>query len=236
VLRSGDYIQIPKNYLVAPNDWTNAAWVKRGGVTVTAGQPSPEGANAATQLHVGNATTNDLYQSVSGLAASATLSPRIYLKRISSTGTVGLRHSAGVQCGQWLINLAALSSGWEAINRSHPAVTVITEFVTTATGIGGLWLTSDTIGSYLDFYVWSASLVTPSVNAHLHKVMKDATSDVTGGVTLDLFPRLRESVADFTPIIYTNPVGIWRLNANRSSWQKDNAGFYTISFSAVEAL
>lgn len=72
--------------------------------------------------------------------------------------------------------------------------------------------------------------------ARLYKVMKDVSSDASGNATLDIFPRLREQLEDNTPIVFTNPRGIWRLNANKSSWQKDETGRYNITFSATEAL
>lgn len=73
-------------------------------------------------------------------------------------------------------------------------------------------------------------------STHLHRVLQDADSDVSGNVTLDIWPKLRESPADGATITTSSTKGHWRLNANSISWDIRSAGLYTFSFSALEVL
>lgn len=64
-----------------------------------------------------------------------------------------------------------------------------------------------------------------------------AVADGSGNVTLDIWPRLRESPSDGQALVTQAPQGIFRLSANEydifSSHQME---YYEISFSAIEAL
>lgn len=70
----------------------------------------------------------------------------------------------------------------------------------------------------------------------LFKNLTDADSDGSGHATLDLFPRLRESLADGAAITVINAKGVFRLASNSSQWSTNVARNYGISFKAVEAL
>jgi len=68
----------------------------------------------------------------------------------------------------------------------------------------------------------------------LHRVLADATSSAGGAVTLDIFPRIRTSLADNASIVVSNTKGIWRLS-KPLEWDMENV-MYGISFEAVEAI
>jgi len=72
--------------------------------------------------------------------------------------------------------------------------------------------------------------------ATLHKVLQDVDSDGTGAATLNLFPAVRISPANNAPVTVTNCKGVFRLNANETSWDINEATVYGIAFGAVEAL
>lgn len=72
--------------------------------------------------------------------------------------------------------------------------------------------------------------------AQLYKVLNDADTNASGEITLDIWPNLRTSPADGTPIIGTNTVGNFRLATNTVDFNIDQASFYGISFQAIEAL
>lgn len=72
--------------------------------------------------------------------------------------------------------------------------------------------------------------------ARLHKVLERADTNGAGQVTLDLWPRLRYSPADNAVVTISNPVGLWRLAANDTSWDVGFARTYGLQFTAVEAL
>src|SRR5262249_11110825 len=52
-------------------------------------------------------------------------------------------------------------------------------------------------------------------------VLKDATTDGSGAVTLDLWPRLRETPADNAALVLTDPKGVFRMIDNTPSWDID---------------
>lgn len=72
--------------------------------------------------------------------------------------------------------------------------------------------------------------------ATLHKVLSDASSDGTGNVTLDIWPKLRSSPADNDPVVVSNAVGLFSLASNSVGWTADELSVYGITFAAVEAL
>lgn len=73
-------------------------------------------------------------------------------------------------------------------------------------------------------------------SARLYKVLEDVDSNASGEATLNLWPDLRSSPTDGAAVVVSNAKGVFRLNSNEIIWDTNNAGFYSISFSAVEAL
>lgn len=64
-----------------------------------------------------------------------------------------------------------------------------------------------------------------------------ATADGSGELTLDIWPRLRESPSDNASIITENPVGLFRLASNEYDIYNSSAMEYMeVSLSAIEAL
>lgn len=75
-----------------------------------------------------------------------------------------------------------------------------------------------------------------ATSARLYKVLEDVNSNASGEATLNLWPDLRSSPADGATVVVSNAKGLFRLESNDATWSINNAGFYSISFSAVEAL
>lgn len=74
------------------------------------------------------------------------------------------------------------------------------------------------------------------IGDRLHKVLVDATES-SGEITLDIWPRLRESPADNAVVTTSNAKGIFRLASNQSGWSLQGSGLrYSIAFGAVEAI
>lgn len=69
----------------------------------------------------------------------------------------------------------------------------------------------------------------------LYKVLTDAT-ETAGAITLDLWPRLRESPGDNAVVTTSAAKGTFRLADNLASWDIDEALAYGITFAAVEAI
>lgn len=70
----------------------------------------------------------------------------------------------------------------------------------------------------------------------LYKVLQNASSDSSGDVTLQIFPNIRETIPDGTPIITSNCQGTFRLQDNTLKWKVDRNKVYTIGFKAKEAI
>lgn len=71
--------------------------------------------------------------------------------------------------------------------------------------------------------------------ARLYKVLTDATA-AAGAMTLDIWPRLRESPADNAVVTTSSATGLFRLASNDTEWSVDLARIYGLSFAAVEAI
>jgi hypothetical protein len=68
------------------------------------------------------------------------------------------------------------------------------------------------------------------ISTALYKVVQ-----VNSAGSVDVFPRLRSAYAGGTAIVYSSPVGLFRLTGS-TSWDISEARTYGISFSAVEAI
>jgi hypothetical protein len=76
-------------------------------------------------------------------------------------------------------------------------------------------------------------------NAHLYMVVQDASAlgSPTGQVDLEIWPSLRAALANNDTFVTTNPVGLWRLATNETSWSRQVGQIWDgMSLSAVEAL
>lgn len=73
-------------------------------------------------------------------------------------------------------------------------------------------------------------------SATLHKVLEDVDSNASGEATLNLWPKVRTARADGDTVVVSGAKGNFRLAANETSWDIDQAAIYGITFGAVEAL
>jgi hypothetical protein len=71
---------------------------------------------------------------------------------------------------------------------------------------------------------------------HLHMVVGPENSDANGAASFDVWPSLRETVADASPIITVNPQGMFRLDNNDVNFDIDDALSFSFAFNAMEAL
>jgi hypothetical protein len=126
-----------RNLLTYSQDFTNAAWTKRGTCAISstpvAGPTGTLNGYAVTGLNSG---TNDFYQLSVATAASGNLSPAIWIQKVSTTGTLRIENAQLSTRGQWTIDLSLLGTGWELVGSGHPAVTVVNSAWTSATTDG----------------------------------------------------------------------------------------------------
>lgn len=75
------------------------------------------------------------------------------------------------------------------------------------------------------------------IEQRLYKVLNQVDSDSSGEATIDIWPRLRITSTDNTPIVMNPARGLFRLAATTNTlYQADADKLYRISFSAVEAI
>jgi hypothetical protein len=72
--------------------------------------------------------------------------------------------------------------------------------------------------------------------AQLYKVLDDVDTNASGEATVTIWPDLRSSPADNATVVVSNAVGLFRLGTNVTDWQINQAGFYSMTFGAIEAL
>lgn len=184
------YATARTNLLLWSNDLTNASWIKRGGATMTAqaAGTGPDGISTCTLvsgLDVGAA--GDIYQITTGLVGR--YEPSIWIKPISTVGVIQINNASDGAKGEWRINLSALTINvWNLITRSHPAVTIITEF-TDSTGNGGIQIQKTSgVGTFSLYFAYGQEEVgtistsyVPTTTAAV--TVTDYSVDTTGKVT-----------------------------------------------------
>lgn len=75
------------------------------------------------------------------------------------------------------------------------------------------------------------------VAIQLKMMVEDADSDGAGNITLNFEPPLGASPIDNAPIIFNNPVGVFRVSIpSAASWEATPNEFISISFPFVEVL
>jgi hypothetical protein len=72
--------------------------------------------------------------------------------------------------------------------------------------------------------------------ARLHRVMANGTANASGEITLDVFPRLRESPADNAPLTLVSPKGLFMRADNRTRWTLRDGNDLGLSVECVEDL
>lgn len=148
--------------------FSNASWTRRGTIAVTDNNATaPDGTATATLFTgVAGAGAGDIfdagYAGAGRFPNSTALTPSIFIKRISTVGTLQIQSPIGIANGQWLVNMALLPAGWARITASHPAVTVSNAWVSSATGADGLNIAC-TSGAPLSFYAWAPQLVAGAI-------------------------------------------------------------------------
>jgi len=231
VLKKGDCLQIAKNYEPCPRAFDNAHWEKAQCTITATNIVAPNGVAEAERATPTSGATNAYLDAVDGSYPSRYKGLQwnfsVWLKAASGTPTirVGLYTSSG---GGFTIN-AVLSTSWQRliVSGTFPITATTLKLVV---GDGSTWPEAD---GPID--MWGAAVYCPTLDARLHKVLTEASSDANGKASLDLWPRLRESPPDFSALILTDAKGTFRLR-EAPGWTLDEMLHYGISFRAVEAF
>lgn len=167
------------NLLTYSSVFTNAAWSKRGTLAVNptpiAGPLGVTNGYTLTGLDTGN---NDLYYLSTGVTLGGSISPSIYVKRISTSGVFSLQNANTTLRGNWTVNLALLSDSWERITSIHPAVTIINAFTG---GLNDGLMLKGVSGGALSLSISSAQLETGSTTTTYAPTTTAPASNLVGG-------------------------------------------------------
>ena len=69
-----------------------------------------------------------------------------------------------------------------------------------------------------------------------HRLLEDASTNVSGEANLSIWPNLRKPPADNGSVRTINPVGIWRLVSSSSFYTDTDFLFKEMGFSCIEAV
>jgi hypothetical protein len=124
------------NLLLWSQDVSQVVWQKQGAVVVSNTVAAPNGTNTAQTISVApNGAGPAFYQIVPGTTATR-YEPSFWINPISTTGTLKVGNAVNGANGDWSVNMALLSVGWQRITRNHPAVTIAIEFTGVSNQIG----------------------------------------------------------------------------------------------------
>ena len=73
-----------------------------------------------------------------------------------------------------------------------------------------------------------------SVGGHLYVLGEELTTN--SGQNADISPPLKTTVSANTVLDFQEPVGTWRMATNNVDWSISTAGFYSYTFSCIEAI
>lgn len=147
------------NIVRSASDLTQSIWTKRGTVSVTAASDAVMGGTYTQVRGCGAAGANDVYTGSAPYDASVRFEPCLILRAVS-TGTLLMQSSYDSALGQWQIDLSAVSDG-DLVNREHPAVTVVNEFMTNGGGNVGVQFAASS--GTVDFDVSMVTVVAGAV-------------------------------------------------------------------------
>lgn len=176
------------NLLTATEDIHLSPWTNSSGdsVTATTGQTDPLGGTKGVLLQ--NLSSSGGAGTYRQLAVSAptgvSQTPSVWIKKVTPTGLFRISNPYSGSNGDWNVNLALVSSGWEQITAAHPAVTVVSAWTGSGGNVSGMQF-GFAFGnpSPIDIIVWGADLrvANDGVNIPSYQRVNTATDyDSTG--------------------------------------------------------
>lgn len=148
------------NYLTYSEDMTS--WTQEGGATTSANTARcpANGQLTADTVNVTNAA--GIYNRF--ITSGTTWEPSIWIKKISTSGTLRMQNPEGFVSGYLDINLASLPDTWVYIHRNSPYVTWGANFVPAGGGPRvGMYFLRNGVGT-VSFYACAAQLAQTDAN------------------------------------------------------------------------
>lgn len=117
--------------------FANAAWVIGGTLTNTPGQVGPDGGTTAVLLAGIDTGASSMYCYVTvGITTGSRYEPSFWINRVSTAGILGVSNAQTGSAGVWRVDLSLLPDSWVRLTRTHPAVSITTEFTGSANTCG----------------------------------------------------------------------------------------------------
>lgn len=133
-----------------------SAWTVRGTASVTSDDtPFTPIENAHTDLLSVSTKTNDIYRLQSGLTADADAAFSMWVKRVSTSGTLVIEHPSGAAYGEWDIDLSAMPDEFVRLTADSAHVVESAPFKNSGSGSGGALMYSDT-GAVISYHAFGA--------------------------------------------------------------------------------
>jgi hypothetical protein len=242
ILKRGDHLQLAKNYLTFPRDFSNAAWVKNQCTVAvdTQDNPDPGTVNDADRVTPdGGATDAHVKQTVTiANIGGHTAVGKVWLK--AATGTPSITIFLQDQVGGALGNqVCALTTSWQLFTVTAACPGTVTGIIFYIGG-SSTWPVAD---GAVD--LWGAMVYSPQVDARLVRYVggtalnssSTGETDTGVGTALDFLPRLRAALPEFSPVITAGAVGTWRLAPGFAAERSLELGLIArVPFAAVEAV
>lgn len=74
------------------------------------------------------------------------------------------------------------------------------------------------------------------IGSYMYEVLNSVNSDGSGNATLDIWPRVRSTIANNTTITVSNPKTLMRLASNDNSWATNSLKHHEITLTFIEEL
>ena len=136
-----------------------------------------------------------------------------------------------VDAEKWIAWLVSLRGQYGTFLAGDSSASSIRGTATTVAVTGSAGSNSVTVTSNGTLLAGDMIQIGTGLDATLHKVL----SDLSGNGTLEIWPALRKARTT-AAVTLTNAKGLFRLATNETSWSVNEASFYGLSFSAMEAI
>ncbi len=114
-------------------------WTVNGTASRTPGQAGPGNSGNTAYLFedIGEVGVANIFRYATSGVADAVVSASLFIKRVSTSGTLTISNSASGVLGEWSVDLSLLSNDWERLTSVHPAVTEVFSWANTSGGACG---------------------------------------------------------------------------------------------------
>ena len=188
VVSQGALIESTSTCLVTGGRNCSTGWANDGTAVITASDAlSPRGILEAARWDLGNGNANGVYIGSTAHTADGPAAAGIWIKRISTSGTLLLSTPWGIGYGHWTVDLSACPDRWIRLTEASPYVNVIVSFKAIAAGNCGFWCWGD--GAAVSVHAFGATIEDRgALLLPTSTILADATNEQRLGDALNIDP------------------------------------------------